>query len=164
MTTAHDATANYYKLLGVRYGATSREISRAYREAMKRNHPDAVAPSQRDHAEELAKRLNLAMRTLTKPEERLIYDQSIRAELVREGIMSQYFGGMGLPGDSSNRFGEALRRQPTEYEKRERVQSDRGATVSMLLIFAGATALVVCSVVVWAFVSALASGLLERFP
>lgn len=163
-TTTHEAPANYYKLLGVRYGATTREITRAYREAMKRHHPDAVAPSQRARAEEHAKLLNLAMRTLTKPEERRRYDESIKAELVQEGIMSHYFGGMGIPGDRSDRFGESLRREQTAAERREKRQSDRGATVSVLLVFAGATALVVCSLVVWALASALVSELLEHFP
>ena len=162
-TTARDTSANYYKLLGVRYGATGREITRAYRAAMKRHHPDAVAPSQRAQAEEYAKLLNLAMRTLTRPDERLKYDQSIRSELVQEGIMAQYFGGMGIPGDRSDRFGEHLRREQTAFEKREKRQSDRGATVSVLLVFAGATALVVGSLVVWAVASALANGLLGRF-
>jgi DnaJ-class molecular chaperone len=159
-TTTSSSSTNYYKLLGVRYGATSREITRAYREAMKRHHPDAVAPGQRERAEEHAKLLNLAMRTLTKPEERLKYDQSIRAELVQEGIMSHYFGGMGIPGDRSDRFGENLRREQTAYEKREKRQSDRGATLSVLLYFAAFTALVVCLLVVWAAASALARGLL----
>ena len=159
-TTASGSSTNYYKLLGVRYGATSREITRAYREAMKLHHPDAVSPSQRERAEEYAKLLNLAMRTLTKPDERLKYDQSIRSELVQEGIMSHYFGGMGIPGDRSDRFGESLRREQTVYEKREKQQSDRGATLSVLLYFAAITALVVCLLVVWAAASALARGLL----
>jgi DnaJ-class molecular chaperone len=163
-TTTSGSSTNYYKVLGVRYGATSREITRAYREAMKRHHPDAVAPSQRELAEEHAKLLNLAMRTLTKPDERLKYDQSIRAELVQEGIMSHYFGGMGIPGDRSDRFGEGLRREQTAFEKREKRQSDRGATLTVLLYFAAITALVVCSLVVWAVASALGRELLERFP
>ena len=107
--------------------------------------------------------LNRAMRTLSRPEERLKYDQSVRSELVQEGIMSQYFGGIGIPGDQSDRFGESLRRERTAFEKREKRQSDRGATVSVLLVFAGATALVVGSLVFWAVASALANGLLGHF-
>jgi DnaJ-class molecular chaperone len=131
---------------------------------MKRHHPDTVAPPQRAQAEEYARLLNLAMRTLTRPEERQKYDQSIRPELLQEGIMSQYFGGMGLPGDRTGGFGEDLRRGQTEFERREKRQSDRGATLNVLFVFAGATVLVVGSLVVWAVASALASGLLERFP
>lgn len=163
-TTEQATTANYYKLLGVRYGASGREITRAYRERMKLSHPDAVAPHLRPQAEEHARLLNLAMRTLTRPDERLKYDQSIRAELVQEEIMSHYFGGMGIPGDQSDRFGEALRREQTAFERQEKRRSDRGAIASVLLVFAGATALVVCSLVVWAVVSALGSELLARFP
>ena len=130
---------------------------------MRRHHPDTVPPSERGQAEERAKVLNLAMRTLTKPDERLKYDQSIRADIVQEGIMSQYFGGMGIPGDRSDRFGEGLRREQTAFEKREKKQSDRSAVISVLMVFAGATALVVCSLVVWALASALVRELLERF-
>jgi DnaJ-class molecular chaperone len=163
-TTQRDPSVNYYQLLGVSYGATSREIARAYREAMKRSHPDSVAPALRQGAEEHARLLNQAMRTLTRPDERLRYDQSIRGELVQERIMSQYFGGMGIPGDRSDRFGESLRRQQSAFEEREKAQSDRSATLSVLLVFAGATALVVCSLIAWSVASALVSELLERFP
>jgi curved DNA-binding protein CbpA len=158
-TEPEPAPINYYKLLGVSYTASSREITRAYREAMKRTHPDTVAPDQRLLAEEHAKLLNLAMRTLTKPTERQKYDSTLRNEMLQDQIMSQYFGGMGMPGGQDDRYGEALRREQTEHEKAERKLTDRSAIVSVLLIFGGATALVVCSLVVWAVVSALVRAL-----
>jgi DnaJ-class molecular chaperone len=152
---------NYYKLLGVSYSASSREITRAYRNAMKLAHPDRVAAPDRQAAEERAKVLNLAWRTLSKPDDRARYDQTLRKELVQEQIMSHYFGGMGMPGSrSQDRFGDALRREQTPFERKERREADRGAIVSILLAFAGATALVVCLIVVWAVASALARALL----
>ncbi len=121
MSTEPESTPiNYYKLLGVAYTASSREITRAYREAMKRTHPDTVAPDLRGRAEEHAKLLNLAMRTLTKPTERQKYDSTLRNEMLQDQIMSQYFGGMGMPGGQDDRYGEALRREQTEHEKAER--------------------------------------------
>jgi curved DNA-binding protein CbpA len=127
---------------------------------MKRFHPDRVPIGERPDAEERAKLLNLAWRTLTKPDERARYDRSLRQELVQEQIMSQYFGGMGMPGSRNDRFGEALRREQTDFEKKERKQSDRSAILTVFLVFAGATALVVCLIVAVAAVSALVHALL----
>ena len=158
--TSTESPVNYYKLLGIEYNATTRDVTRAYRAAMKDTHPDKVAPVHRPQAEERAKLLNLALRTLTRPEDRSRYDQTLRKDLVQDQIMSQYFGGMGMPGGKHDRFAEALRREQTAYEKSERKQSDRSATVSVLLIFGGATALVVCLLVFWAVVSALVRVLL----
>ena len=161
MTTASNPPpVNYYQLLGVPYTATATEITRAYRDAMKRTHPDRAAAQDREHAEERAKTLNLAWKTLTRPAERTRYDQTLRKDLVQDQIMSQYFGGMGMPGGRDDRFGDALRREQTAFEKKERKQSDRGAVVSVMLIFAAATVLVVCLLVAWAVASALARALL----
>jgi DnaJ-class molecular chaperone len=159
-SVSNSPPVDYYKLLGVPYTATSSDITRAYRNAMKRTHPDRVAATDRQRAEEHAKTLNQAWKTLTRPEERLRYDQNLRKDLVQEQVMSQYFGGMGMPGGRDDRFGESLRREQTAFEKEERRQTDRGAVVSVMLIFAGATALVVCLIVAWAVVSALVHALL----
>jgi DnaJ-class molecular chaperone len=159
-TATNPPPVNYYKLLGVPYTATASEITRAYRNAMKRAHPDRVSARERQHAEESAKLLNLAWRTLTKPEERSRYDRTLRAEVVQDQIMSQYFGGMGMPGGRDDRYGEALRREQTAFERQERKQTNRSAVASVMLIFAGATALVVCLIVAWAAVVALVHALL----
>ena len=79
---------NYYRLLGVAYTATNREITRAYRDAMKATHPDRVGEQERQAAEERAKLLNLAFQTLTRPADRLVYDRTLRQEVVQEQIMS----------------------------------------------------------------------------
>jgi len=158
--TSDTEQVNYYKLLGVSYSATTRDITRAYRTAMKRSHPDRVPIGDRPGAEERAKLLNLAWRTLSRPQERARYDQTLRQELVQEQIMSQYFGGMGMPGGRDDRFGEQLRRERTDFEKREKKQADRSAILIVLLVFAGATALVVCLIVAVAAVSALVHALL----
>jgi DnaJ-class molecular chaperone len=154
-------TPNYYRLLKVKYDASSREITRAYREAMKSTHPDMVPPVQRAAAEERSKLLNIAWRTLTTPAERVKYDQTLKVEAVQQEIMSHYFGGMGIPGNpESDRFGEALRREMSTDEKREKAESDRSAIVTILFAFGAVTVLVVCLIVFWAVVSDLAHAVL----
>ena len=161
MTTTVDSTpVNYYRLLGIPYSASSQEITRAYRNAMKAVHPDRASSANRVAAEEEAKLLNQAWRTLTRPADRLKYDQSLRSEVAQEQIMSRYFGGMGMPGSRDDRFGDVLQREERAFAANERKRSDRGAVTSVMLIFAGATALVVCSIIAWAAVSALVHALL----
>jgi hypothetical protein len=158
--TASETEVNYYRLLGVAYSATNREIARAYRNAMKATHPDRVAAADRQAAEERAKLLNRAYRTLTRPADRLAYDRTLRQEVVQEQIMSSYFGGMGMPGTERDRYGDAVRYQQTARDMAERTQSERSAIVTVLLIFGGATALVVGLIVIWAVASGLVRAVL----
>jgi curved DNA-binding protein CbpA len=145
---------DYYRLLGVPYSATRAEITRAYREAMKRIHPDRQAPAHRAAAEERAKNLNRAYSTLAHPESRRTYDNSIKAQAVQDQIMTQYFGGFDLPG-SRNPTGEHLRRAPTTAERRDKQRSDRQAMTSVVIVFAGATIAVVLLLVLWGALDAL---------
>jgi DnaJ-class molecular chaperone len=158
--TASETEVNFYRLLGVAYSATNREIARAYRNAMKATHPDRVAAGDRQAAEERAKLLNRAYRTLTRPADRLAYDRTLRQEVVQEQIMSSYFGGMGMPGTERDRYGDAVRYQQTARDMAERTQSERSAIVTVLLIFGGATALVVGLIVIWAVASGLVHAVL----
>jgi len=67
----------YYGILGVHPSASALDIRRAYRELSKRYHPDTT-----DLPKETAKRkfqqLNEAYATLSNPERRILYDQTIR--------------------------------------------------------------------------------------
>ncbi len=145
---------DFYHLLGVPYSATRPEITRAYREAMKRIHPDRQAPAHRAAAEERAKLLNRAYSTLAHTESRRAYDTSIKAQTVQDQIMTQYFGGFDMPG-SRNPTGEHLRRAPTTAERRDKQRSDRQAMVSVVIVFAGATIAVVLLLVLWGALEAL---------
>jgi curved DNA-binding protein CbpA len=144
---------DYYQLLGVSYSATHAEITRAYRTAIKRVHPDRQNPEARAAAEERAKQLNRAFTTLSKPELRRHYDQRIRPQIVQDQIMNRYVGGFGIPGAHPN--DDILRRQPTVAEQRDRALAHRSALWSIVLVFAGITLAVVGALVLWAILNAI---------
>ena len=135
-----DAAADYYALLGVPPTATAAQITRAYRAAMKSVHPDRQRPEDRPAAEARARLLNQAYATLAKPLSRQAYDQTIRARVVQDEIMSRYVGGFNLPhANGGDPYARRLRREPTAAEKRDQARSDRNAMVSILLVFGGVT-------------------------
>lgn len=155
-TRSNDAApgVDYYKLLNVPYTATFQEITRAYRDAMKRAHPDRARPERRAAAEERAKLLNLAFTTLSKADTRREYDATIKASAVQDQIMKSYFGGMGMPGGgATDPFGEALRRELTREERVERRRADRSATASILIVFGGLTLAALGVLLIWAILS-----------
>jgi DnaJ-class molecular chaperone len=128
---------NYYNLLNVPYNATRAQITRAYRQAMFRAHPDRSLPERRAAAEDIAKLLNIAYSTLTDPRKREIYDRTIRVEALQGEIMNRYiggFGGYGL-GGSKMPAADAPRRTMSEAERRDRARSDRSAMFSVFSAF-----------------------------
>jgi len=150
---------DYYQLLGVAYSASKPEITKAYRLAMKRAHPDHRRPEHRAAAEERAKLINLAYTVLSHPETKRKYDESIKVKLVQDEIMSHYFGGFGAPGGrSGDRVGESLRREATAHEKGERRHANRSAIATILIIFGGMTAAIILLLLFWTALSALISA------
>lgn len=128
--------ANYYQLLSVPYTAGAAEITKAYREAMKRSHPDRVRPDQRAAAEELCKDLNRAYRTLSNPVERVAYDRTVRQQDVQDQIMRRYVGGFAGPDAGGlDPFAQTLKRDLSPAERADRRKSERSAMVSLLSIF-----------------------------
>ena len=145
----------YYQLLGVPFAATQTDIARAYREAMKRVHPDRARPERRAAAEEHAKRLNLAFATLSKPEARRAYDETIKERVLQDQIMSRYVGGFATPGpgmEMGGAFGQQLRRELSRAERREQSLAGRSATVHVLLTFVGLTAVIVALILAYALI------------
>lgn len=132
---------SYYDLLGVPFGASTSELAKAYRAAMKRTHPDRQRADRRAAAEERAKRLNLAYATLSHPEKRRAYDQTIRQQTIQDQVMRQYVTGSFYPGWAADAEARdaALRRERTAAERAEVRQADRSALVSLLLVFGGLT-------------------------
>jgi len=149
---------DYYQLLGVRFGASAAEITRAYRQAMKRAHPDRVLPERRAAAEELSKLLNRAYATLADPIARQAYDRTIRAQAVQDQLMRSYVGGFGGPGiGGADPFAQALKRELSPAEQADQRRADRSAMFSLILVFVVATAVVIALLLLWAVVSALLS-------
>jgi curved DNA-binding protein CbpA len=144
---------DYYQLLGVSYSATHAEITRAYRAAIKRVHPDRQNPAARAAAEERAKQLNRAFTTLSKPELRRHYDQRIRSQIIQDQIMSRYAGGFGIPGAGPD--DSVLRRTPTVAEQKDKALAHRSALWSIVLVFGGITLAVLGALVLWAVAGAV---------
>lgn len=130
-------TDNYYKLLNVPYDASGAQIRKAYRQSMMRAHPDRAHPSRRAAAEDVARLLNVAYETLSHPDKRRAYDQSIRSEALQGEIMSRYVGGAGAYGFGGANVptAEAPRRSMSEREQREQVLSNRSAMITIFSAF-----------------------------
>lgn len=147
------AQLDYYKILGVSYQATPADIKRAYRAAMKRSHPDRSAPELRAEAEARARELNEAFRVLSKPESKQRYDQQLKATMVQDQIMSRYAGGVGSPGADQDIYARIHEAKLAEQRQKQKL-SDRQATSSLLVVFAG-FALIVLALLILGSIAAL---------
>src|SRR5215207_1898538 len=141
MANATTGQLDYYKVLGVSYQATPAEIKRAYRAAMKRSHPDKLAPELRSEAESYARELNEAFRVLSKPEAKQRYDQQLKSSMVQDQIMSHYAGGLGSPGQDRDIYARIRAAKRVEQRKLQK-RTDREATTSLLVVFVGFALLV----------------------
>jgi DnaJ-class molecular chaperone len=138
---------DHYTLLGVPFTANHAEITRAYRRAMKRAHPDRQRPERRAASEVLARRLNAAYTVLSDPLKRQAYDRTIRQQVIQDQIMRRYVGGFqtfDTPGPSRAH----LRREPTTAERRERAAADRQASLTLVYLAVGVTLVFVLALVV----------------
>lgn len=82
---------DYYATLGVARGATDEEIKKAYKQQVKKYHPDLNPDSKT--AEEKMKEVNEAYEVLSNPEKRARYDQ-----FGADGVNGNYAGGAGYGG------------------------------------------------------------------
>ena len=91
---------DYYKILGVKRGASEAEIKAAYRRLARKHHPD-VNPGDKAAAERF-KEINEAHEVLSKPDLRARYDG-----------LGGLFGRFGAGPATGSPFGGAARRQST---------------------------------------------------
>lgn len=155
--TLEGTDEDYYTLLGVTFSASNAEITRGYRAAMKRVHPDRQPASRRARAEEYARLLNEAYRVLSDPLKRQAYDRTIQQQVIQDQIMRRYVGGFDGGGAMS---GPTMpRREPTEMERRERQQADRRAWTLLVVVAVAVAALIIAGVVLGSIVNAMIDGL-----
>lgn len=155
--TMDGADEDYYTLLGVTFSASHAEISRAYRVAMKQVHPDRQPAARRARAEEYARLLNDAYRTLSDPLQRQAYDRTIQHQVVQDQIMRRYVGGFDVGGATP---GPTIpQREPTDTERRERQQADRRAWTLLVVVAVAITATIIAAVVFGSIVNAVFDGL-----
>ncbi|MGN6032181.1 MAG: J domain-containing protein [Thermomicrobiales bacterium] len=124
-----------YQLLNVPFTATKADITKAYRESMRRVHPDRVPENRRAAAENLSKDLNAAYAILSDPAKRRAYDQTIRQQEIQDQIMKRYVPGFSGPAAGTDPFGQGLKRDITASERRDRQRSERSAFVTILSAF-----------------------------
>jgi DnaJ-class molecular chaperone len=152
---------NYYQLLGVAFDATSDEIRRAYRTAMKEKHPDRQQGPDREagraRAEDQARLLNRAYATLSKPESRRQYDQTIRAQAMQDELMSRYVG--GFVEQWQTREAQQFMHTPSEAERREQARDSRQAMITLLTAFVVMALLIIVLVVLYGLGEALVNAI-----
>ncbi len=150
--------ADHYGVLGVRYDATAVEITRAYRRAMKINHPDRHPGPGNDVAERRARRINAAYATLSRIDRRRAYDQTLRARIASDAVMGRYVNGGFTPEDIRRAKAEATRshRRPlSPAEERDLRRATMATYVSLGIAFGGLLAGIVIVLVLLGLVAAV---------
>jgi curved DNA-binding protein CbpA len=89
------AFTHYYRMLGIRAGASQEEIAQAYRKLARQFHPDLNPPERKHWAEEQMKQLNEAYGVLNDPQTRARYDIALWGHLaalsrIRRGGSGQW--------------------------------------------------------------------------
>lgn len=153
-----DQAADHYGLLGVRYDATPVEITRAYRRAMKLNHPDRHQGAGQERAEQRSRRINAAYATLSRTDRRRAYDRTLQSRVAEDALMGRYVNGGFTPDDIRRAKAEATRpyrRRMTAAEEQELRQAHLATYVSLGIAFGGFLAAIVLVLVLLGIMGAV---------
>ena len=153
-----DEDADHYGLLGVRYDATPVEITRAYRRAMKLNHPDRHQGPGQAVAERRAQRINAAYATLSRTDSRRAYDLTLRTQVADDTLMGRYVDGGFTPDDIARAKAQATqsyRRRMTAAEEADLRRAHVATYVSLGIAFGGFLAAIVLVLVLLGLMSAV---------
>lgn len=107
---------NYYKILGLQNYASLAEVKEAYKDKIKRYHPDV---SKEPDAEEMAKYLNLAKTALDTESKKNSYDKRLKLAYLQE--ISRLNKVKSKRKSSKNPYWDSLSRQ----EKKDRLEEAR---------------------------------------
>ncbi|MGH2615796.1 MAG: hypothetical protein ACRDJC_11190, partial [Thermomicrobiales bacterium] len=70
------------------------------------------------------------------------YDRTIRQQVIQDQIMRRYVGGFQSFDDVAGPANAHRRRAPTAAERRDRLQADRQASLTLVLYAAGVAAII----------------------
>ena len=83
------------------------------------------------------------------------YDASLKGEAVQDQIMSRYYGGFTGPGMADDTY-ERIWRQVVA-DRQRRAENERGATLSLMVVFGALLLVVVSFILIWAIVRSVVS-------
>lgn len=116
-----DPTIDYYAILQVEPTATRDEITRSYRQLMRRTHPDRFSdPDEQRAAGERAKDINAAYAVLSRPETRADYDRAANERLAARTMQRRY----------TNPRSAKRSRQPTYTQRRSATRRRATSTIT----------------------------------
>ncbi len=145
-----DPTVNYYAILDVPVDASQRDITRTYRQLMRRIHPDRVAdPQARRAAEERAKDVNAAYAVLSKPALRRAYDRDARLTLMSGAVRHGYSGPTTRPRrqPTYTQWQATARRYPRPEDVETRRATFAGAIRQLFVTFIAAAIVLILLIV-----------------
>ena len=126
---------NYYEILEIDKNASPEIIEKAYKTLAKKYDPDLQDDAHKKEAEETLKKINEAYETLSNPEKKSIYDQTIESHTISEDDYNDLYEQNQIlkeqlkhTNDASNRNANTqddLRRQEENLYYQQQLQNAR---------------------------------------
>ena len=107
---------NYYEILEIDKNASPEIIEKAYKTLAKKYHPDLQDDAHKKEAEETLKKINEAYETLSNPEKKSIYDQTIESHSISEDDYNDLYEQNQILKEQLKHTNESLNRNSnTQY-------------------------------------------------